>query len=107
MPLRQSNRQITYSGSLACRGPARPAHCLLMRSIHNGGERSNQAIGFIMILFGSAESGHSYKVRLFLLLSRASPFRGARNKASGNLDRLPVAGEGFRAEGEEAFVAVA
>jgi predicted aspartyl protease len=28
-------------------------------------------------------------------------------KGSRNLDRLPVAGEGFRAEGEEAFVAVA
>lgn len=41
-----------------------------MRSIHNGGERSDQAIGFIMILFGSAESGHSYKVRLFLLLAQ-------------------------------------
>src|SRR5712692_5467310 len=33
--------------------------------------------------------------------------RRAENKASGNLDRLPVAEEGFRAEGEEAFVAVA
>src|SRR2546422_9037414 len=36
---------------------------------------------------------------------RSGPKR--ENQALRNLDRLPIAGEGLRAEGEEAFVAVA